>query len=101
MLQEKYLPIGTVVLLKEGKQKLMINGYTPVESKNKDRVYDYCGCIYPEGVISTDQTILFDHNDIEEVLTLGFVCEEQEKLNQKLHELLSKEMPQEEMETLE
>ena len=41
---KKYLPLGSVVLLKGAKKKLMINGYATIDIKKKDKVYDYSGC---------------------------------------------------------
>ena len=48
---QKYLPIGSVVILKNGRKRLMITGYAQVDLEKKDKIYDYCSCLYPEGVI--------------------------------------------------
>ena len=63
---QKYLPIGSVVLLKDATKKVMITGFCvlPQEGNN---VFDYCGCIYPEGMISSEQNCLFNHNQIEKI----------------------------------
>lgn len=68
---EKYLPIGTVVLLKEAKKRIMIIGYLPVSKDDTEKVYDYAACLYPEGIISSDKTLLFNHDQIEEIYFLG------------------------------
>ena len=68
---EKYLPVGTVVLLKEAKKRIMIIGYLPVNKEDENKVYDYAGCLYPEGIISSDKTLLFNHDQIEEIYFLG------------------------------
>ena len=88
---EKYLPIGSVVILKDANKKLMITGYATIDLKKRDKVYDYSGCLYPEGVISTDQTILFDHTDIDKIFCLGFSDEEQKTFINKLKENLTEE----------
>lgn len=81
----KYLPIGTVVLLENGKKRVMITGYVcKVEEENK--TYDYSGCIYPEGVISNDKVIVFNHDQIVKLYHLGLIDEEQNELNKKLIE---------------
>ena len=79
---EKFLPIGTVVLLKEGTQKVMITGYL-IYSKdsNKKEMYDYGACIFPEGVISADSTLVFNHDQIDKIVYLGYENEEQANFN--------------------
>ena len=63
-MQEKFLPIGTVVMLKGGTKRLMVTGFCMYDKNNTQKMYDYCGCLYPEGMISSDQTALFDHDQI-------------------------------------
>lgn len=87
----KYLPLGSVILLKGAKKKLMITGFATIDMNKKDKVYDYCGCLYPEGVISTEQNILFDHQDIEKIFCLGFSDEEQKDFSEKLKKTLTEE----------
>lgn len=88
---KKYLPLGSVVLLKGAKKKLMINGYATIDIKKKDKVYDYSGCLYPEGVISTEQTTLFNHEDIERIFAIGFSDDEQKEFSKNLLEILTPE----------
>ena len=38
---EKYLPIGTVVLLKEGKKRVMITGFCIKPEEDKNKMFDY------------------------------------------------------------
>jgi hypothetical protein len=66
------LPIGSIVLLKNGTKKLMITGIKPVKEDDPDRVYDYIGVIYPEGFIGNEYNFLFDHNDINDVIFRGY-----------------------------
>ena len=90
-LSEKFLPIGTVVILKGGKKRMMITGYAQVDVEKKDKVYDYIGCMYPEGVISTNQNLLFNHDEIENIYFLGYSDDDQKKYSSKLKELLTEE----------
>ncbi len=85
----KYLPIGSVVLLNNGKKRLMVTGYAQLDLETKDVIYDYCGCIYPEGIISTKQVILFNHKDINKIYCLGYSDEEQKSYNKLLLDNLS------------
>ena len=62
---EELLPIGSVVLLQDGVKKIMITGYMAVNQEDEQKIYDYSGCIYPEGLLSSDQCLLFFHNQIK------------------------------------
>ena len=84
---EKYLPIGTVVMLKGGTKRAMIMGFCSMTEENKQKIFDYSGCLYPEGVLTSNQTLLFDHEQIEKVYFTGFVDEEEIKFKTKLKEL--------------
>lgn len=85
---EKYLPIGTVVMLKGGKKRTMITGFCITPAENKEKVYDYCGCLYPEGVIKSNQVLLFDHEQIDNVYHLGLIDEEEQQFKNKLNQVL-------------
>lgn len=89
-IEEKYLPIGTVVMLKGGAKRVMISGFCAIEEQNteKNKMWDYSGCLYPEGFLSSNQTCLFDHEQIEKVYHYGLIDEEEEKFKAQLNELL-------------
>ena len=87
---EKYLPIGTVAMLKGGSKRVMISGFCSVEEKNPNKMWDYSGCIYPEGFISSNQTCLFDHEQIEKIYYMGLVDEEEKMFKNKLEEFINK-----------
>ena len=59
-MSEVRLPIGSVCLLKNGTKKVMITGFCPVDNVNKSIMYDYSGCMYPEGFISNKEVVAFD-----------------------------------------
>lgn len=86
---EKYLPIGTVVMLKGGKKRAMIIGFCSISGEDKTKTYDYSGCLYPEGVLSSNQTLLFNHEQIEKVFYLGLIDEEEKQFKKKLNELIN------------
>ena len=87
---EKYLPIGTVVMLKNGKKRAMITGFCSISGDDKTKVFDYSGCLYPEGFISSNQTLLFNHEQIEKIYYLGLIDEEEKQFKQKLNEMIKK-----------
>lgn len=75
-MEEKYLPIGTVVLLKGGTKKVMINGFCAVTEAKKDKIFDYRGCPFPEGVLQSSGVALFDHDQISEIVHMGYKNDE-------------------------
>ena len=85
---EKVLPIGTVVLLKNARKRVMIIGYCKYKGNDTSKIYDYAGCVYPEGYISPDTTALFDHEQIDAVFSLGFRNMVQYEFQQKLEKAL-------------
>ena len=88
-MKEKYLPIGTVVLLKGGKKRAMITGFCSVAQENQDKIYDYSGCVYPEGYLSSNQVCLFDHDQIEKIFFVGFEDDEEKSFKEKLNTIVN------------
>ena len=82
---EKYLPIGTIVLLKEAESKIMITGYLPIDEED-DTLYDYSACSFPEGIIDDEETLVFNHEDIQKVFYLGYDDEETQEFMKLLKE---------------
>jgi hypothetical protein len=89
MNNQKFLPLGTVVLLKGATKRLMIAGYCAYDKANTNKAYDYCGCLYPEGVISSDQLALFDNSQIEKIFYYGFSDEEDKNFKKQLVQALN------------
>ena len=88
-MREKYLPIGTVVLLKGGKKRAMITGFCSVAQENQEKIYDYSGCVYPEGYLSSNQVCLFDHDQIDKIYFLGYEDEEEKMFKEKLNQIVA------------
>ena len=77
---KKFLPIGTVVMLENGKKRIMITGFCQKEASQKeDKIWDYNGCLYPEGILYSNQSLLFDHSQIKEVYFKGLEDDDEEK----------------------
>jgi len=90
MIPDKFLPIGSVVLLKGGSKRIMINGYLCTEEGKPEKTYDYCGCLFPEGFITMNSNLLFNHDQIEKVDHLGLIDEEEKEFQNKINELIKK-----------
>lgn len=97
MNNEKYLPIGSVCLLKDATKKIMITGFVAKSGEN-NQIFDYVGCVYPEGIISSDKNLLFNHDQIAEVFHVGYSNEEElefkTKLNTYISQIDSSEIPE-------
>lgn len=87
---DKYLPIGTVVVLKNATKRLMITGFCPVIESEPNNTYDYAGCLYPEGVIASDENFIFNHEQIHKVYFLGFSDDNEKKFKEALKASIEK-----------
>lgn len=95
-MKEKFLPIGSVVMLNDGSKEVMITSYLVVSAGrgvNNDRVieptnemFDYGGCPFPEGVIDSNLVLAFNHSQISEVIHIGCQNESQKKFGKVLLE---------------
>lgn len=87
--EKKFLPIGTVCRLKEGTKKIMITGFCPIVSEPEAKMYDYCGCIYPEGIVTNEVNLVFDHSQIEEISFRGFENDEEIAFKKQLESFIN------------
>jgi hypothetical protein len=86
-MKDKYLPIGTIVLLKGGTKKVMITSYLIFSNGTKDKekkMFDYGGCPYPEGIIESSYAVGFDHSQIDKIIHLGYEDDDHKTLNEAL-----------------
>lgn len=86
----KYLPLGSVVVLKGGIQKLLIVS-RGINVKREEEVlfFDYGGVLFPEGLLG-DQMAYFNHDGIESVVFEGYDDEDSKKLVENINRYLSK-----------
>ena len=84
-MENEYLPIGSIVLLKNAKKRVMITGfYVSSQEVNSDKVYDYVGCLYPEGVISSSQNLVFNNDQISQIVFVGYRDIEEQLFKEEL-----------------
>ena len=88
MIKEKYLPLGTVVRLKDATKCIMIVGFCTAVAEDPENIRDYAGCLFPEGVLSSDMNLVFDHNQIEEIIYIGLDNDEHNLFNSRLKEFM-------------
>ena len=88
-MKERFLPIGSVVLLKGGKKEVMITSYcifpTNIQIvdgkavKPERKMYEYGGCTYPEGILDSNLACAFNHDQIETICHLGYETEKEKE----------------------
>lgn len=78
-MNKNLLPLGSVVLLNNGSKKLMITGYLVSTPEYPDHIFDYCGCMYPEGTIRSDTICVFNHSEIKKIIFKGYLNLEEQK----------------------
>lgn len=91
-MSQELLPLGSVVYLQEGTEKLMIIGRGIVyqdEETNTEVFVDYMGCIFPTG-INPNNTIFFNQENIDRVVFEGLKDEDEERFLQVYDEWLKK-----------
>ena len=94
-MEDRFLPIGTVVLLKGGKRELMIMSYCIMPNGEvydktgkidaKGKIFDYGACFYPEGMVTSDQLFAFNHDQIERVCFKGYETDKQKEISKVLN----------------
>ena len=87
----RLLPVGSVVLLDGGEKKVMVTGFYTFPVEDSQKIYDYCGCLYPEGIVSSEKNLVFDHSQIVKVLHVGYKDDEEKAFKQKLGEVINKQ----------
>lgn len=81
-MKKRLLPLGSVVMLKGGETPLLIYGRAQMAQEDGS-VWDYIGCPYPYGHIDANHTYLFNHDQINTLMFIGYQTPAEEKM-QKL-----------------
>ncbi|MBQ7039519.1 MAG: DUF4176 domain-containing protein [Clostridia bacterium] len=68
---KELLPLGSIVLLKGAERRIMICGRIQTDVGTNE-VFDYSGCLYPEGIIDSKELLVFNNENIDRVFFIGF-----------------------------
>ena len=68
---KEFLPIGSVVLVAGGKEKLMIIGQKQMKVDTK-REFDYVAIVAPEGYQNSDSIRYFNREEVVYIFQMGF-----------------------------
>lgn len=88
MKEEKieYLPLGSIVILRGGVQKIVINARGLVTlSTTPAGYFDYGGSLYPQGIVG-DQILYFNHRDIAKVVFEGYSDDDDKMMVDNINE---------------
>ena len=83
------LPIGSVVLTKDTKKKVVIVGYAA--NGKKEKIYDYIAFPYPEGFIKPDLILGFNHSNITSIIYKGLETKESIEVLNDIKNIIEKE----------
>lgn len=66
-------------MLKNSTKRVMIIGFCQAEisDTNEETIYDYAGCLYPEGYIGPSEIYLFNGEQIDKISAFGYQDDEQ------------------------
>ena len=82
------LPIGSVVLLNGSDTRMMIIGRSQKDVES-GRIFDYAGCLYPTGIINSNEVYLFNADDIDILFFIGFQDFEELAYRDELRKILN------------
>jgi len=91
---KNYLPLGSVVRLKNGTRKLVIIGIN--QKGSDDKTYDYSSVLYPYGYLNSDELFLFNNSNIDEIIYKGYSDSELENYYDDLVWSINKEKEEKE-----
>lgn len=77
----KYMPIGSVLKIKNQIGMYMIVGY---KCQNNNVEFDYISVKYPGGITNNSQFIPFNHDQIEKIFHIGMISEIQKEYKESL-----------------
>jgi len=80
-MHDKYLPIGTIILLKDNISMYMIVGYF---NEKKDNANDYICVPFPYGLMAVDVLKNCKHDDIDSILFFGYKNDKYIEMNEKM-----------------
>lgn len=80
--KDKMLRLGTIVSVKGKEHRYMI--ISRLIRNNDNELFDYYGCLYPEGNLTDDDKILFNDDEINNIYFNGYENEQEVERNKEL-----------------
>ncbi|MBC6310735.1 DUF4176 domain-containing protein [Listeria sp. FSL L7-1582] len=90
-MEDRVLPLGTVVLLKDGdgSRLMIVCRASIVEDRKKEVFYDYGAVLIPQGMLSPEAVYFFNKENVEKVLFEGFKNEDENEFAEQYDEMVS------------
>ena len=89
MKQAKFLPLGSIVLLDGGVQKVMIIGRgLNVKRGEETYFFDYSAVLFPQG-LTGDEVIYFNGDGIAKVVSYGYMDEDSDIVDGNLEKYIT------------
>ncbi len=71
----EFLSIGTLVRLKKNDNEIDVVIIGRMIQKSEKEIYDYIGVLYPYGYLGGEEVLMFNTEDISEVIMEGYYDE--------------------------
>ena len=89
--KEQVLPIGTVIITKDGNIPLMIVSRGALfEQDGKVGYFDYSAVPYPTGITDGEEFAFFNREDVESIIFFGYINSDEQLFAENYDELISK-----------
>ncbi len=86
----EYLPLGSIVILNGGVQKIIIVARGMIAANFEPPVFfEYGGSLYPQGIVG-DQIMYFNHEDIKKVIFAGYSDDDDKLMIENINEWFEK-----------
>lgn len=82
----EYLPLGSIILPAKSTKRVMIVGRYQ-KNMETGNIFDYSAVKYPEGYLGSNQLIMFNNEQIDEVFFVGYTDEQEGIMHDYLVEL--------------
>ena len=90
MARIEYFPLGSVVMLKKGLQKLLIIGRAINVNRNgQDYYFDYAAVLHPQGLIN-NEIAYFNHADVDKLFFTGYNDEGSREMTEMINDYVEK-----------
>ena len=88
---KELLPLGSVVVLKRTEERVLVIGRL-IKEKETGIIHEYAACLYPQGSLDSNQIMVFNTEDIQMLLAVGYQDAEEIEYRKNLKELLDGEV---------
>jgi hypothetical protein len=85
------LPIGSIVVTKEGTIPLMIVSRAALFQNNNGQVgyFDYSAVPYPSGITDGEEFAFFNREDVETIIYVGYINSDEQLFSENYDKLVS------------